>query len=138
MMNFKLTWRVVMNLLKTVNKKKYYGSLLTTDSIQQRIYQILLKMLTFNALRRIQKYMTTDKKTRIFSSFIKSQSSYCPLAWMFCTKHFIGRINNILLLLMPAPHSAKLHLWFWTTFWEFKWKISPRKCIELLTTEVYQ
>ena len=33
----------------------------------------------FNALKRVKKYMTTDKKKRIFSSFIKSQFIYCPL-----------------------------------------------------------
>ena len=49
----------------------------------------------FNALTRVQKYMTTDKKTRIFSLFIKLQFTYCPLIWMFCTKHSIGRINSI-------------------------------------------
>ena len=39
--------------------------------------------------------MTADQKKRIFSSFIKSQLTYCPLIWMFCTKHSIGRINSI-------------------------------------------
>ena len=48
-----------------------------------------------NALTRVQKYMTTEKKKRIFSSFIKSQFTYCPLVWMFCTKHSTGRINSI-------------------------------------------
>ena len=49
----------------------------------------------FNALTRVQKYMTTDSKKRMFSSFIKSQFTYCPLVWMFCTKHSVGRINSI-------------------------------------------
>ena len=49
----------------------------------------------FNALTRVQKYMTTDQKKRIFSSFIKSQFTHCPLIWMFYTKHSIGRINSI-------------------------------------------
>ena len=48
----------------------------------------------FNALTRVQKYMTTNKK-RIFSSFIKSKFTSCPLVWMFCIKHSIGRINSI-------------------------------------------
>ena len=33
----------------------------------------------FNALKRVQKYMTSDQRKRIFSSFIKSQFTYCPL-----------------------------------------------------------
>ena len=52
-------------------------------------------IIKFNALTRVQKYMNTDKKKRIFSSFIKSQLTYCPLLWMFCTEHSIGRINSI-------------------------------------------
>ena len=32
------------------NKKKYYGSLLTTNSFSQRIHQMLLKMLTLNLM----------------------------------------------------------------------------------------
>ena len=56
----------------------------------------------YNALRKVQKYMTTDQEKRIFSSFIKSQFTYCPLIWIFCTKHSIGRINSI--------HERCLHL----------------------------
>ena len=33
----------------------------------------------FNAQTRVEKYMNTDKKKRIFSSFIKSQFTYCSL-----------------------------------------------------------
>ena len=33
----------------------------------------------FYALTRVQKYMTTDQKKLIFSSFIKTQSTYCLL-----------------------------------------------------------
>ena len=49
----------------------------------------------FNALTRVQNYMTTDQKKLIFSSFIKSQFTYCPLIWMFCTKRSLRRISNI-------------------------------------------
>ena len=49
----------------------------------------------FNAITRVQIYMTTDQKKCILSSFIKSQFTYCPLLWIFCTKHSIGRINSI-------------------------------------------
>ena len=39
--------------------------------------------------------MTADHKKLIFSSFIKSQFTYCSSIWMFCTKHSIGRTNSI-------------------------------------------
>ena len=44
----------------------------------------------FNALTRVQKYMAADKKNLIFSLFIKSQFTLCPLIWMFCRKHSIS------------------------------------------------
>ena len=50
----------------------------------------------FNALTRVQKYMTTDQKKLISSFFIKSQFTYCQLIWMFCTKCSLYRINNII------------------------------------------
>ena len=49
----------------------------------------------FDAVTRVQKYMTTDQKKLIFSSFVKSQFTYCPLIWMFCKKRSLRRINNI-------------------------------------------
>ena len=49
----------------------------------------------FNVLTRVQNYMTTDQKKLIFSSFIKSQFTYCPLIWMFRRKRSLRRINNI-------------------------------------------
>ena len=39
--------------------------------------------------------MTTDQKKLTFSSFIKSQFTYCPLILMFSTKRSLRRINNI-------------------------------------------
>ena len=50
----------------------------------------------FNALTRVQKFMTTDQKKLLFFSFIKSQFTYCPLKWMVCTKRSLHRINNIM------------------------------------------
>ena len=49
----------------------------------------------FNALTRVQKYMTTVQKKLKFSSFVKLQFTYCPLIWMLCTKCSFRRINNI-------------------------------------------
>ena len=38
--------------------------------------------------------MTTDQKNLIFSFFIKSQFTYCPLISMLCTKRSLCRIKN--------------------------------------------
>ena len=80
-MSFKLAWCVEMR--KTVNKKTHLSNITKTANIK------------FNALKKVQKYITTDKKKLILSSFIESQFTYCPLVWMFCTKHSVGRINSI-------------------------------------------
>ena len=50
---------------------------------------------TQSALTRVHKYMTNDHKKQIFFSFVKSQFTYCPLIWMFCTKRSLRKINNI-------------------------------------------
>ena len=91
----------------------------------------------FNALTRVQKYMTADQKKCIFSSFIKSQFTYFPLLWMFCTKHSIGRINSInercqrliqqnfasdFEVLLENANEKQVH----------------QKCIELLMIEIYK
>ena len=91
----------------------------------------------FNALARVQKYMTTDKKNRIFSSFIKSQFTYCPLIWMFCTKHSIGRINSIherCLRLIQQNYASDFEVLLENT----NEKPVHQKYMELLMIEVYK
>ena len=91
----------------------------------------------FNALTRVQKYKTTDKKNRIFPSFIKSQSTYCPLLSMFCTKHSIGRINSIhkrCLRLIQQNYTSDFEVLLENS----NEKPVHQKCIELLTIEVYE
>ena len=81
--------------------------------------------------------MTTDKKTRIFSSFSKSLFTYCPLIWMFCTKHSIGRINSIherCLRLIQQNYASD----FEVLLENAKEKPVHQKCIKLLMIEVYK
>ena len=90
----------------------------------------------FNALTRVQKYMTSDKKKRTFSSFIKSQFTYCTLIWMFCTKQSIGRINSIherCLRLTEQNYASDFGV-----FENANEKPVHQKCIKLLTIEVYK
>ena len=88
----------------------------------------------FNALTRVQKYMTTDQKN-VYS--LHSQFTYFPLIWMFCTKHSIGRINSI--------HKRCLHLIHQNYASDFEVLLENtnekpvhQKCIELLMIEVYK
>ena len=85
------------------------------------------------------KFKNTSKhiKKRIFSSFIKSQFTYCPLIWMFCTKHYIGRINSIherCLRFIQQNYPSD----FEVLLENANEKQVHQKCIELLMIEVYK
>ena len=48
-----------------------------------------------NTLARISNYLTHDQKRLLLNSIIKSQFSYCPLIWMFCSRSLNNLINRI-------------------------------------------
>ena len=45
------------------------------------------------ALSRLSSYLHNSEKKLIFNSIIKSQFSYCPIAWMFCSRTSNSMIN---------------------------------------------
>ena len=47
------------------------------------------------ALQRISNLLDTQKKSLLLNSIIKSQFSYCPLAWMFCSRRSNSLVNNV-------------------------------------------
>ena len=47
------------------------------------------------ALARISKYMDSDKLRILMRCFIISQFQYCPLAWMFHSRHLNSKISKI-------------------------------------------
>ena len=49
-----------------------------------------------NALARITPYVNMQKRRTIIKSFITSQFSFCPLIWMFHSRHLNNNINCIL------------------------------------------
>ena len=76
-------------------------------------------------------------KKRIFSSFIKSQFTYCPLRWIFCTKHSIDRINSIhewCLRLIQQNYGSDFEVHLENA----NEKPVHQKSIELLMIEVYE
>ena len=48
-----------------------------------------------SALGRISKLTTPTQRKKLTNSFINSQFTYCPLAWMFSLKGCYKRINKI-------------------------------------------
>ena len=47
------------------------------------------------ALQRISNMLDTEKKNLLFNYKIKSQFSYCPLVWMFCSRRSNSLVSNI-------------------------------------------
>ena len=47
------------------------------------------------ALSHLINYLNDSKKKMIFNALIKSQFSYCPLVWMFCSRQTNNMINKI-------------------------------------------
>ena len=46
-----------------------------------------------NALARVSNYLTHNQNCLLLNSIIKSQFSYCPLIWMFCSRSLNNLIN---------------------------------------------
>ena len=47
------------------------------------------------ALSRLINYLNDSKKKMIFNALIKSQLSYCPSVWLFCSRQTNNMINKI-------------------------------------------
>ena len=71
----------------TIDKNLTFDSL--TKSISRKAGQKL------KALSIISPYLEANKKELLFKSMVKSQFSYCPLVWMFCSRNANNLINKI-------------------------------------------
>ena len=47
------------------------------------------------ALARMARIVSFNEKKILMNSFVRSQFSYCPLLWMFCSRGQNDRINDI-------------------------------------------
>ena len=47
------------------------------------------------ALQRFSNLLDAQKKNLLFNSIIKSQFSYCPLVWMFCSRRSNSLVSNV-------------------------------------------
>ena len=70
---------------------------LITNFLLINIYQhlVIRQVKDSNALARINKFMSIQQRILIINSFIFSQFGYCPLVWMFCSRHLNNKINRI-------------------------------------------
>ena len=49
----------------------------------------------FHALKRIAKYLDSNKLRILMKAFIESQFNYCPLIWMFHSRQLNNKINKL-------------------------------------------
>ena len=49
--------------------------------------------------------LDTQKKNLLFNSIIKSQFSYCPLVWMFCSRRSNSLVNNVHEIALRIAHN---------------------------------
>ena len=47
------------------------------------------------ALKRFSNLLDPQKRNILYNSMIKSQFSYCPLIWMFCSRRSNTLVNNV-------------------------------------------
>ena len=101
------------------------------DSICRKASQKL------SALNRISPYLDINKRKIIYNSMIKSQFSYCPLVWMFCSRKSNNKINQI--------HERALRLSFNDNHSDFNSLLENNnettihyRNIQILVTEIYK
>ena len=47
------------------------------------------------AVARVCKYLSFERRRTLMKAFIESQFAYCPLIWMFCQRSSNTRINHL-------------------------------------------
>ena len=95
----------------TENETFLFHNILMENSKEQKIVGIIIdNKLNFKsyiselckkasqkiaALSRLSSYLNNSEKKLIFNSIIKSQFSYCPLVWMFCSRTLNNMIKKL-------------------------------------------
>ena len=125
--------------LASSSYEKLLGILIDRDlSFDKHIKSLCRKAAQkLNALARISNELTHDQKRFLLNSIIKSQFSYCPLIWMFCShslNNLINRIHERALRLIHNDHVS--------TFYDIleitKERTIHQNNFECLTKEIYK
>ena len=84
------------SIIKSSNSQKLLG--VTIDSnftFEEHINNLCRKASQkLHALSRISHYLSPNKKSILFKTFVTSQFNYCPLVWMCHSRTLNNRINN--------------------------------------------
>ena len=84
-------------VMKTSKKHKILGvaidNKLTFKSHINNLYKKASQKV--GALCRLSNHLNGSQKRLAFNSIVKSQFSYCPLVWMFCSRSSNNKINKV-------------------------------------------
>ena len=82
--------------LASSNYEKLLGILIDRDLSFDKHLKLLCRKAgqKLNALAQISNYLTHDQKRLLLNSIIKSQFSYCPLIWMFCSRSLNDHVST--------------------------------------------
>ena len=125
--------------LASSSYEKLLGMLIDRDlSFDKHIKSLCRKAgQKLNALTRISNYLTHDQKRLLLNSIIKSQFSYFPLIWMFCSRslnNLISRIHERALRLIHNTHVSTFQDILEIT----KEKTIHQNNLECLAKEIYK
>ena len=106
----------------TVNEAFVYDNIEMKNSKEEKILGVIINnLLRFKshaknlskkasqkiwALSSLINYLNDSKKKMIFNALLKSQFSYCPLVWMFCSRQTnnINKIHERALRIVLSDH----------------------------------
>ena len=85
------------NQITSSNEEKLLGILLESKlNFDSRITSLFKKAdQKLSALARKNHYPTPDQKILLFNAVVKSQFSYCPVIWMFTSRHLSNALKSI-------------------------------------------
>ena len=85
------------DLIWKSNHVKLLGMTIVRDL---KFYKHVLKLCSkanqkLSALSRIAKLLSFNKRRTLLKAFVESQFKYCPIAWMFHSRHTNNKINSL-------------------------------------------
>ena len=95
--NSRATTAIDNSYIESEDKQVLLGITIDSNLTFENHINIISKKasLKLNALTRIAPYMNIQKPRTIMKSFVTSPFSYCPLIWMFHSRHLNNKINYI-------------------------------------------
>ena len=84
-------------LLWEENSAKLLGIIIDSSLAFDNHVKMLCKKASqkLTAISRMSKFMSQQKRKTLMRTFFESQFNYCPLIWMFCSRHSNHRINKL-------------------------------------------